>query len=273
MKNIIVAEAQGFCWGVRRALDIVDQYDEVSILGDLIHNKQVVQELENKNKRVIQELTGKEKNPIVITAHGTDISNIKRLESLEMETVDTTCPLVSVIYRAGKQLETEGYQIIIIGDKRHVEVKGIASRMKNPIMINDEDDLENIDLPEKVGIICQSTFSQNKFNKLVERIKKRVKSCKIKNTICAPTIKRQIAAETLAKSVDLMIVVGGYHSSNTKKLAELANQYVRSYHIETAEHLDPLWFEGMSEIGIIAGASTADWIIEEVCVKIGEFDF
>lgn len=272
MKNIIVAEAQGFCWGVRRALDIVADHGPVSILGDLIHNKQVVAQLEAQGKKVIHEIVGDEETPIVITAHGTEVKNFERAYSLGKEVVDTTCPLVSKIYEAGLEFEALGCQVLIIGDRHHVEVKGIASRMKTPIVVNDEAELAQAVLPDRIGVISQSTFSPKKFDKLVELIRPRVKELFVANTICAPTKKRQIAAEELAKKVEVMIVVGGFHSSNTKKLHAMAQQYVESYHIEVCDHLKKEWFDGKQEIGIIAGASTADWIIEEVCRRIREFE-
>ncbi len=272
MKNIIVAEDQGFCWGVRRALDIVDQHEQVLIFGDLIHNKQVVQKLENQGKRIIHEISGKETQPIVITAHGTTLENLETINRLKPDLVDTTCPLVSKIYNVGKNLQEEGYQILIIGDKGHVEVQGIASRMRNPIILNNEEELAQIELPEKIGVICQSTFSVAKFNKLAEQIQARVKDAKIRNTTCSPTKKRQTAAEKLAQQVDVMIVVGGFHSSNTKKLMEITSQYVVSHHIETADQLESSWFKQKAEIGITSGASTADWIVEEICEKIREFE-
>jgi len=272
MKNIIVAEDQGFCWGVRRALDIVNQHGEVNILGDLIHNKQVVRELEKKGKTIVHEITGQETKPIVITAHGTLLENFEKLKQSNLNIVDTTCPLVSAIYRAGNSLEKENYKILILGDKQHIEVKGIASRMKEPIIINSVAELNQTDLPEKIGIICQSTFSQKRFDELVALVYQRCTDVKVKNTICSPTKKRQQAAEKLAQQVDIMIVVGGFHSSNTKKLVELTRIYVDSYHIETADQLDPSWFKGKIEVGITSGASTADWIVEEICQKIRRFD-
>ena len=272
MKNIIVAEDQGFCWGVRRALDIVNEHEEVNIFGDLIHNKQVVRELEQKGKTIIHEITGQEENPIVITAHGTLVENFEKLDQLKLNIVDTTCPLVSTIYRAGIGLEKEGYKIVILGDKQHIEVKGIASRMKDPIIINSEAELDQTDLPEKIGIICQSTFSQRRFDELVALIHQRCPDVKVKNTICSPTKKRQIAAEKLAKQVDIMIVVGGFHSSNTKKLVELTRNYVDSHHIETADQLKPEWFKGKTEVGITSGASTTDSIVEEICQEIRRFE-
>lgn len=271
MKEIIIAEAQGFCWGVRRALDIVDQHGPVSILGDLIHNKQVVQELEQKKKRVIYNVTEDQKEPVVITAHGTEERQFTMLKEMGVEIVDTTCPLVSAIYRAGKQLEKDGFHIVIIGDKKHIEVKGIASRMCNPIVLDSEKEIEETDFPKKVGVICQSTFSQSRLDDLIQLIKKKVEELKIKNTICSPTKKRQIAAEELAQRVDLMVVVGGFHSSNTKKLVELSKGYVESYHVETADDLKQEWFQGKERVGITAGASTPDWIINEVYHRIEKF--
>ncbi len=271
MKNIIVADDQGFCWGVRRALDIVEQYDEVYIFGDLIHNKQVVSQLEERGKQIIHEVTGNEKRPVVITAHGTTIENLKMFEELKLDIVDTTCPLVSKIYNVGESLEQQGYHIVIIGDKDHVEVKGIASRMHQPVIVKDEGDIKSATFPDKVGIICQSTFSEEKFHKLALQIESRVREAKIRNTTCSPTKKRQEAAASLAQQVDIMIVVGGYHSSNTKKLKEITSAYVESYHIETADQLEKEWFQNKKEIGITSGASTSDWIVEEICSKIREF--
>jgi len=271
MKNIIVAEAQGFCWGVERALDIVDQYDHVSILGDLIHNKQVVADLEKNNKKIVHEITGSEKHPIVITAHGTRIENFEKIAALNLELVDTTCPLVSVIYNAGAKLEKEGYRILIIGDKDHIEVQGIASRLAQPFIVNTREEIVDLDLPEKIGVVSQSTFSPEKFDIIVDAIRQKVDDINVRNTICSPTKKRQISAEQLAKRVDIMIVIGGYHSSNTKKLAELTSKYVETYHIETEEQLEPDWFISKKEIGITAGASTADWTIEKVREKIKNF--
>jgi len=252
-------------------LDIVDEHGPLAILGDLIHNKQVVQKLEEKGKRVIQEVTGEEQTPIVITAHGTTVENIQTIQSHDKELIDTTCPLVSNIYEAGHEFEEQGYRILILGDRNHVEVKGIASRMQAPIIANNEEELAQVDLPDRVGIICQSTFSPSVFDKMVAFVRERCAEVLIKDTICAPTKKRQGAAEKLAQQVEIMVVVGGFHSSNTKKLAIIASTYVETHHVETAEQLQEEWFIGKTEIGITAGASTADWIIEDVSARIASF--
>lgn len=272
MKNIVIADEQGFCWGVRRALEIVNKFDEVLILGDLIHNKQVVDELEKNNKKVIKEITGDETVPVVITAHGTSVENIQEMKGHRLEIVDTTCPLVSSIYRVGEKFQTEGYRILILGDVNHVEVKGIASRLKDPIIINSESEIAALDLSERLAVISQSTFSVKKFDKIVEKLKKVVADVKVKKTICSPTKNRQAAAEKLAREVEVMVVIGGYHSSNTKKLAELTRKYVETYHIETANQLEESWFAGKIDVGITAGASTADWVIKDVYDTIMKFN-
>ena len=272
MRDIVVADAQGFCIGVRKALEIVERYDKVFIFGDLIHNKQVVQNLEKKDKKVIHQITGKEEVPIVITAHGTRVEHFEKFKELNLDIVDTTCPLVGVIYKEGIQLQDEGYQIVIIGDNKHIEVQGIASRMREPIIIDKESEVEEQKFPDKIGIICQSTYSMKKFEQLVRKIKTKAKEVKVRNTICAPTLKRQVAAEELAQVVEIMIVVGGFHSSNTKKLAELARKHVVTYHIETADELERVWFDNKKRIGITAGASTPDWIIEKVRETIADFN-
>lgn len=270
IKKVIIAEAQGFCSGVRRALSIVSQYREASILGSLIHNKQVIHMLEQQGKKIVDSVTGNEKHPIVITAHGTKNGEIERLRSLGLTVVDTTCPLVTSIYHRGEQLEREGYRILIIGERDHIEVRGIASRLSKPIIINSEEEALNTELPERVGIICQSTCLLSKFESIVQRIVERVPDIKVYNTICHPTLRRQKAATELAQKVDIMIVMGGYHSSNTKRLAELTAQYVETYHIETSDDIRDEWFTGKNIVGITAGASTPDWIIDEVKGSIAE---
>jgi len=263
MKEVIVAEAQGFCSGVRRALDMVNQYQEAGILGELVHNKQVIHGLEQQGKSIVDHVIGNEKHPIVITAHGTTIGETERLRDFGLTVVDTTCPLVTSIYRRGKQLEREGYRVLIIGDPHHIEVQGIASRLSRPIIVNSEEEAINIELPETVGIISQSTCLLSNFECIVQRISERLQDIKVYNTICQPTLRRQEAAKQLAQNVDIMIVIGGYHSSNTRRLTELTDQYVETYHVETSDDIRDDWFIGKNIVGITAGASTPDWIIKK----------
>lgn len=266
----MIAEAQGFCSGVRRALDIVSRYQEASILGSLIHNEQVVHVLEQQGKKIIDSVTGNEKCPIVITAHGTKRGEIERLRSLGLTVVDTTCPLVTSIYHRAEQLEREGYRVLIIGDRDHVEVQGITSRLSKPIIINSEEEAINTELPKKVGTVCQSTCLIDKFVSIVQLLSERVPDMKVYNTICRPTLARQEAARELAQKVDIMIVIGGYHSSNTRNLADLTAQHVETHHIETSDDIRDEWFTRKDIIGITAGASTPDWIINEVKGSIAE---
>lgn len=270
MKQIIVADSQGFCSGVRKAIDTVRKYPKVSILGELIHNKHVVGELEKENKKVIYDVTGKEDHPIVISAHGIHIETLKKLKDLGLEVIDTTCPLVVNIYRKGLELEQNGFHVLIIGDKNHVEVQGIASRLKNPIIVDSEEELSLVELPEKVGVICQSTCLTDKFEYFARLIGQKVPDTKIASTICNATIKHQSGARSLSEKVDIMIVVGDYSSSNTKKLAVLTSRYVETHHVETAHDLLKQWFSKKNTVGIAAGASTPDSIIEEVKSGIWE---
>jgi 4-hydroxy-3-methylbut-2-enyl diphosphate reductase len=270
MRKVMIAGAQGFCTGVRRALDRVSQYQEASILGSLIHNRQVIHMLEQQGKKIVDSVTGNERHPIVITAHGTKSGEIERLRSLGLTVVDTTCPLVTSIYYRGEQLEREGYRVLIIGNRDHIEVQGIASRLSNPIIISSKEEAINTELPERVGIICQSTCLLSKFECLVQLIGERVPDMKVYNTICHPTLRRQEAARELGQKVDIMIVIGGYHSSNTRSLAELTAQYVETYHIETSNDIRNEWFIGKNIVGITAGASTPDRTIYDVKGVIAE---
>ena len=173
MKNIIKAKHIGFCRGAKEALDEVMKYPKAYILGDVVHNKQVMQLLAKKNKKVIHAVTGKEDRPIVITAHGTTVQKIEKLNRLNLTIVDTTCKMVKAIYRIGLKLESEGYKICILGDKDHVEIKGIASRLKEPIIVNSFDGLAGMDPDLKLGVISQSTFSFEMFSTMSDLITNR----------------------------------------------------------------------------------------------------
>ena len=215
MKKILKAKHLGFCSGAKEALDELMKYPKAYILGDVVHNKQVMQMLARENKKVIHAVTGKEDRPIVITAHGTTNHEYEKLKHLNLDIVDTTCKMVRSIYRIGEKLESQRYKICILGDKDHVEIKGITSRMKEPFIVDSKADLQVIDSETKLGVICQSTFSYKKFCTMSKLIRKKFMKHKVINTICGATRKRQIAIEELAKMVDFMIVIGGEESSNT----------------------------------------------------------
>jgi 4-hydroxy-3-methylbut-2-enyl diphosphate reductase len=223
----------------------------------------------------VQDLGQVKGNTVVITAHGLDVKKIDEMKARSMDIVDTTCPLVTRIYKDGWKLEAAGLQVVIIGDPNHVEVKGIASRLKSPIIIYKDEDIGKVPQGSRVGVVCQSTLFLSKFDRFVEALKARCESVEAINTICKPTKDRQNAAQALSSEVDVMVVIGGYNSSNTHKLAEVAMTRLgkeNTHHIETAQELKREWFEGKNHVGVTAGASTPDYLIEEVIREIEKLD-
>lgn len=266
-REILIANAAGFCTGVKRAIQKAEELPRAAIFGSLIHNPQEVARLERENKRMVRAAAQIGDDPVVITAHGLDVTVLEELKR-DHQVVDLTCPLVTQIYKAGWDLESRGRRIVIVGDPDHVEVKGIASRMKNPLIVNKPEDVEKVPEDASIGVICQSTLLMDKFGKMVELLKARCRSVEAVSTICKPTQRRQQSADELARSVEVMIVIGGRNSSNTHKLAETCEAHLpqATHHVETAQELDPAWFAGKKRVGITAGASTPDYLIRE-CVE------
>ena len=273
-REIQIANAAGFCFGVKKAIQKAETMDRAFIFGSLIHNPQEVARLASTGKKIVHSLEEVEDNRVVITAHGLDIHVLDQMKDKGLEIVDTTCPLVTKIYNEGLKLQAKGLQLIIIGDPKHVEVKGIASRMKDPLILYHEEDLLQVPEGARVGVVCQSTLLMEKFDKFVGLLEGRCAEVVPVNTICKPTKDRQSAAAALSKRVDVMIVIGGRNSSNTHKLAETCefNLPDATHHVETAQELDPKWFEGKNKVGITAGASTPDYLIEECIQKIQSYD-
>ncbi len=274
-RKITLADAAGFCFGVKKAIDVAEKMEEAFIFGSLIHNPQEVARLDKAGKHIVQSLDQVQGNRVVITAHGLDIKKLDEMKARGMDIVDTTCPLVTRIYKDGWKLEAAGLQVVIVGDPNHVEVKGIASRLKSPIIIYKDEDIDKVPAGSRVGVICQSTLFLSKFDRFVEKLKERCESVEAINTICKPTKDRQNSAKALAQEVDVMVVIGGYNSSNTHKLAEVAMQRLgpdNTHHIETAQELKREWFEGKNHVGVTAGASTPDYLIKEVIAEIEKLD-
>jgi 4-hydroxy-3-methylbut-2-enyl diphosphate reductase len=274
-RQITLAQAAGFCFGVKKAIAKAESMERAFIFGSLIHNPQEVARLDSVGKKIVNSLDQVEGNQVVITAHGLDIHKMQEMKDRAMDIIDTTCPLVTRIYQEGWKFEKQGLRVVIIGDPTHVEVKGIASRMKDPLIVYHDEDVEKVPQGSRVGVICQSTLMQEKFPRFVEMLKSRCTEVVAINTICKPTKDRQNSVRALANDVDVMIVIGGYNSSNTKKLADVAMERVGSgntHHIETASQLQPAWLEGKRHVGVTAGASTPDYLINEVITRIQAFD-
>jgi len=253
---------------VKSAIKKAESLPCASIYGSLIHNPQEVARLEQAGKHMVRRIEDIVDEPVVVTAHGLDVTVLERLER-DHPVVDLTCPLVTNIYKVCLDLQERGLRIVIIGDPDHVEVKGIASRMKNPLFVNRPEDVEKIPTGIAVGVICQSTLLMEKFDRLVDLLKTRCAQVEAVNTICKPTQRRQQSAEQLSREVEVMVVIGGRNSSNTHKLAETCRQNLpdTTHHVETAQELKPDWFSGKRKVGITAGASTPDYLIRE-CVDL-----
>jgi 4-hydroxy-3-methylbut-2-enyl diphosphate reductase len=273
-RDVFLAEAAGFCFGVKKAIEKAESMDRAFIFGSLIHNPQEVDRLAAEGKVIVRSLDEVQGRQVVITAHGLDLAALEDMRRRGYELVDTTCPLVTRIYNEGIKLQEKGLRIVILGDPTHVEVKGIASRMNDSLILYRPEDVAQVPEGSRVGVICQSTLSMEKFDRFVDLLKQRCSEVVPVNTICKPTKDRQTAAQSLAKRVDVMIVIGGRNSSNTHKLADTCAQILPddTHHIETADELKREWFDGKQSVGVTAGASTPDYLIQPVLETIRSYD-
>ncbi|MCR5273039.1 MAG: 4-hydroxy-3-methylbut-2-enyl diphosphate reductase [Lachnospiraceae bacterium] len=275
--NVKLAETAGFCFGVKRAVDMVYAENEkndkkVYTYGPIIHNEQVVKDLENKGVFAINsldELEKCERGIVVIRSHGVSEEVCKKLENSGFEVVDATCPFVKKIHRAVKEYSEKGYRIIITGNAKHPEVEGIMG-WGNPdqiTVISEKEEAEGLDFPKgtDVCIVSQTTFNHKKFQDLVEIVDKKGYNMFVLNTICNATEERQKEAAKISADVDMMIVIGGKNSSNTQKLFEICkNECENTYYIQTLDDLTIRETGSIGSVGITAGASTPNNIIEEV---------
>ena len=268
--KIKITENAGYCFGVKRAMKIIEEIDEENayVLGKLIHNPQVIASLEEKGIKSIGDIEDlPENSTIIISAHGVDDRTKKELKKKNFRIIDSTCPLVENVHKITKEAEKEGHKIIIFGDKNHTEVKGIAGNLKEPIIISHIDEIRNIDNNQKFCLVSQTTQNIDEFNRIAEELKSRL-NLKVVDTICMPTKQRQSSSTELAKKSDLMVVIGGKISANTKRLAQRCMEFTETYHIETEKELKKEWFKGKENIGITAGASTPDYLIKKVYGRI-----
>jgi len=270
--EVFLAENSGFCFGVKRAIKIAFQtaregLGPVFTYGSLIHNPQVVAELEKKGVRPIDSLGEIEEGTVIIRSHGVPPKIISEAKSRSITVVDATCPFVRKAQELASSLQSEGYRVVVVGEADHPEVKGIIGHAGSKAVVLDYRD-RGPDLrvgSGKIGVIAQTTLLLDRFQMMVSRLLEIATELKIYNTICSATALRQESTLNLAEKVDLMIVVGGKNSANTSRLAELCRSVGKdTFHIETAKELDPEWFRDNCKVGVTAGASTPDWIIDDV---------
>ncbi len=276
--EITTAEEAGFCFGVKRAIDMAmeavqgESDIKVYTLGPIIHNPQVVEKLEKLGIRSVEDLSAIDSGVIIIRSHGVEPKTIEEAKNKGLTILDATCPYVKKAQKNAQLLMEEGYQTLIYGDQNHPEVKGILGATDyKALIIEDKRDLDEIDLQSRIGIVAQTTKSPASFRELIGLLLERVKELKIYNTICNTTQVRQSGAENLADDVEIMFVIGGFNSANTNRLAEIcSNTGTPTYHIETADDIEWSWLEKINKIGITAGASTPDWLIKEVIQVMSE---
>lgn len=273
--EIYVAKSSGFCFGVKRAINIANKCatetgGEIYTLGPIIHNPQVVEKLESSNiyaKKNIEEI---DHGTIIIRSHGVRLQEYQAAKEKGLNIVDATCPFVKKSQELVSMLACEGYSVIIAGEKDHPEVKGLVSFGSMDIRVADSPEgLKDMPRKKKIGIVAQTTLPLEKFEDVVCFCLGKASEIKIFNTICNATSIRQKESAELAEKVDLMIIVGGRNSANTRRLAEICRGIrSRTHHIEVASEIDPSWFDDVSRIGITSGASTPDWSISEVVERL-----
>lgn len=275
--KIILAEHRGFCYGVKRAVDTANSYINKGCtytLGPIIHNPQVVKTLEDQGIKVANDLSEVPTGRVIIRSHGVGPDVYENAKARQLEIVDATCPHVRRAQLSANELLNGGYTVVVIGEKRHPEVKSIVEWTNNQAFVIEKlDDAHELPEQGKIGVVAQTTFSNEPFEAIVRVLKGKCQEIKVNRTICTATDQRQQAALDLAGKVDVMVVVGGKNSANTSRLAQLCQEKgAITYHIETAAELDPEWFITKQTAGVTAGASTPDWVIEEVVKKMQEFD-
>lgn len=277
--EVKLASNYGFCFGVKRAIKIAEDYKNSATMGPLIHNQDEINRLKNDyNVGLYSSLSDvKDNDTVIIRTHGIPKNELKNLRAQNAKIINATCPFVTTPQQIVKKMSKEGYSILIFGDAEHPEVKGVASYGEDPTdvhIIMEPLDLENVTFKQnKIATVAQTTKKKEKYLEIVNTLILKNKEVRVFNTICDATFENQDAARELSKEVDVMIVIGGKNSSNTKQLHSICIENCPdSYLIENESELDFTWFNNKKLCGITAGASTPDWIIQQVVDKIKTFN-
>ena len=277
--EVKLASNYGFCFGVKRAIKIAEDYKNSATMGPLIHNQDEINRLKNDyNVGLYSSLSDvKDNDTVIIRTHGIPKNELKNLRAQNAKIINATCPFVTTPQQIVKKMSKEGYSILIFGDAEHPEVKGVASYGEDPTdvhIIMEPSDLDNVTFKQnKIATVAQTTKKKEKYLEIVNTLILKNKEVRVFNTICDATFENQDAARELSKEVDVMIVIGGKNSSNTKQLHSICIENCPdSYLIENESELDFTWFNNKKLCGITAGASTPDWIIQQVVDKIKTFN-
>lgn len=272
--EIIRAKRAGFCFGVKRAtqmaFEAADKGGNTFTLGPIIHSPQVVQKLKDMGVNLLKDLSDLEKGTIIIRSHGVTAEELEEAIQKELDIIDATCPFVKKAQEHVKSLSQTGYDVVVVGDADHPEVQGIVSFGKGKVyVVGSGEEAAKLPRMGKVGVVAQTTQSFENLKNVVLQCLVKGGEIRVFNTICDATAVRQEDAKELASQVDCMVVIGGFNSANTRRLAEVCKELQPcTHHIETAEELNPDWFRGVNKVGVTAGASTPKWIIDEVVKRL-----
>ena len=274
--KILLAKNAGYCFGVRDAVnmayDTAEKHGDVYMLGHIVHNENVVEDLDKAGAKVVDSLSDvPEGRPVLLRAHGTHVDVVEEAKNKKMNIVDATCPLVRDIHDEIKALENDGRKIIIIGDHGHDEVIGIASQVKNPTIVATAEEANQLRKTKRAGVVSQSTQTIENVQDIVNILMSKVVDLRFINTICFPTKRNQEQIKELSKQCDVMFIIGSFTSANSKRLTDLSKERnKRSFQVTCASDINEKWLEDCTAVGISAGASTPDNIIDEVLNRIKE---
>ncbi|HEX9113033.1 MAG TPA: 4-hydroxy-3-methylbut-2-enyl diphosphate reductase [Nitrospirota bacterium] len=272
--EIFLADKAGFCFGVKRAINTAYEAagkGRIFCFGPLIHNPQEVERLSRAGIETMEDFsTLQPGDSLVIRSHGVPPRVLAEARDKGLTIIDLTCPFVGKAQRDAEALNKEGYQVVVVGEKKHPEVQSILGYAgDDSVVLETAADVDGTDLRPRVGVVAQTTQSYSNFSEIVLKLLRLSKELKVFNTICSSTKERQEAARVLARRVDVMLVVGGRNSANTTRLASLCREEGKpAYHIEVAEEIRPEWLEGISSVGVTAGASTPDWVVDGVLERL-----
>ncbi|HBG07841.1 MAG: 4-hydroxy-3-methylbut-2-enyl diphosphate reductase [Geobacteraceae bacterium GWC2_58_44] len=277
--ELILAKQAGFCFGVKRAthlaFEAADKGGETYTLGPIIHSPQVVQRLEEMGVKPLDDVNDLESGTIIIRSHGVAADELQAAIRRKLEIVDATCPFVKKAQEHVASLSRAGYDVVVVGDADHPEVQGIVSYATGRVyVVGSGEQARQLPRMSKIGVVAQTTQSFDNLQDVVTACLSKGGEIRVYHTICDATAVRQAEAKALSGQADCMIVIGGFNSANTKRLAEVCSELLphRTHHIETACQIEPAWFDGVEKVGITAGASTPKWLIDDVIDRVREIE-
>jgi (E)-4-hydroxy-3-methyl-but-2-enyl pyrophosphate reductase len=275
--KIVVAKHMGFCGGVRRAVEIAENAatsakGRVHTWGPLIHNPQVVQRLQEKGVRVADRNDDLNGAAFVISAYGVERAVLDEARQRGMAMVDATCPVVTRAHTLTEKLAAEGYQVVVVGDHGHPEMVTLKEMLGDQVtVVHTREEAAAVKVSGKLGVVSQTTQSEENFQQIVGDLALRVRELKVLNTLCPAITVRQEETDVMIPQIDALLVIGGHGSSNTTRLAEMGRaRGLPTYHIETAAEISAAWFDGVGTLGVVSGASTPMWIVEEIMLRLQE---